>query len=295
VRIAHLSDLHALALDGVSPLEFINKRILGYANLRLGRRRDKHPVHLFETVVDEVNRAGYDHVVVTGDLTNLSLAPEFALARRLLDTLELGPAEVTVVPGNHDVYTWSALQAGLFAQVMQPYATSDDEEEVSFPFVRVRGPLAIFGVSTAFPSPPPFADGWVGRAQLAALEDKLKAHEGKFRVLLLHHPPYTNRHSFLRGLRDRNRLQAVLARTGCELVLHGHEHRDLRHELRGPNGVIPVIGVGSGTYDHPGADRRARYNVYRIEERRLIEVTTYVFEPDSRRFVSQAVATAAVA
>jgi 3',5'-cyclic AMP phosphodiesterase CpdA len=293
VRIAHLSDLHALALSGVSPFEFLNKRLLGLANLRLGRRRDKHPVHLFEAAIDEINRSGCDHVVVTGDLTNLSLAPEFALARRLLDSLKLGPGEVTVIPGNHDVYTFSALRAGLFAREMRPYATEDGESDVRFPFVRIRGPLAFFGVSTAFPSPPPFADGWIGRAQLAALEAKLKAQEGRFRVLLLHHPPYRNRHSFLRGLRDRNRLQSVLARVGCELILHGHEHRDEHYELKGPSGAIPVIGVGSGTYDHPGADRRARYNVYRIEGQRLVEVVTQVFEPNSRRFVAGRVANVA--
>jgi 3',5'-cyclic AMP phosphodiesterase CpdA len=286
VLIAHLSDLHALSLDGVGLRHFLNKRVAGYTNLRLGRRA-KHPVRLFEAVVDDVNRRRLDEVVITGDLTNLSLEPEFALARRVLDRICLGPSHVTAVPGNHDVYTLGALRERLFHRLLGPYAASDGMQEVEFPTVRVRGPVAFVGVTTAFPSPVPFADGWVGRRQLAALQERLAALTGKFRVLLLHHPPYANRHAILRGLRDRGKLQALLRRVGAELVLHGHEHRDLRGELAGPNGPIPVVGVGSGTYDDTRAARRARYNVYRVEEGRLVSIETRVHDPHTGEFVAK--------
>src|SRR4051812_36172062 len=245
MKLAHFSDVHALSLDGVRPWQFLNKRVAGYLNLRLNRR-EKHPVALFRAIVDDLNARPVDHVVVTGDLTNLSLEPEFALAREILDGIRLGPGQVTVIPGNHDVYTLGALPRKLFRSVLQPYASPDGKSGVEFPLVRVRGEVAIVGLSTALPSPPPLADGWVGGAQLAALDESLGALEGKFRVVLLHHPPYTNRHSILRGLRDRRALQKVLLRRGCELILHGHEHRDLRVTLPGPRGPIPVIGVGSG-------------------------------------------------
>jgi hypothetical protein len=48
------------------------------------------------------------------------------------------------------------------------------------------------------------------------------------------------------------------------LIVHGHEHRDMREELAGPHGPVPVIGVASGTYDHGNPDRRARYRIYEI-------------------------------
>jgi 3',5'-cyclic AMP phosphodiesterase CpdA len=284
MRVAHFSDVHALDLAGVGPWAFLNKRVLGYANLRL-HRRDKHPVRLFEAIVKDLNENPVDEVVVTGDLTNLSLAPEFALARKILDGIALGPEHVTVVPGNHDVYTLGARREKLFEQVIAPYARSDGGA-VAFPVVRVRGEVAIVGLSTALPSPPPLADGWVGRAQLDALATTLERLDGKFRILLLHHPPVTNRHSILRGLRDRRRLQAVIAEAGCELVLHGHEHRDLRSSLTGPRGPIPVIGVGSGTYDDARRDRRARYNVYHVEDGRLATVETRVHDAASGRFTA---------
>lgn len=284
MRIAHLSDVHALALDGVRPWSFLNKRVAGYINLRLNRR-EKHPVSLFRAMVADLNARPVDHVVVTGDLTNLSLAPEFRLAREILDGIAIGAEHVTVIPGNHDVYTLGALREKLFHSVLAPYASSDGMAAVQFPSVRVRGEVAIIGLTTALPSPPPLADGWLGRAQLAALESTLQRLEGKFRVLLLHHPPYENRHSILRGLRDRRALQKVLARAGAELILHGHEHRDLRHELAGPRGAIPVIGVGSGTYDDARPERRARYNVYTVTDNRLISVETRVHDKASGAFV----------
>jgi 3',5'-cyclic AMP phosphodiesterase CpdA len=292
MRIAHFSDVHALSLAGVRPWSFLNKRVAGYLNLRLNRR-DKHPVALFRAIVDDLNTQQLDHVVVTGDLTNLSLAPEFRLAREILDGIALGPERVTVVPGNHDVYTLGALREKLFQELLQPYARSDGGDAVEFPSLRVRGELAIVGVSTALPSPPPLADGWLGKQQLRRLEETLGGLAGKFRVLLLHHPPYDNRHSLLRGLRDRGALQRVLQRVGAELVLHGHEHRDLRRELAGPAGAIPVIGVGSGTYDDERPERRARYNVYTIVDGKLVSIETRVHDRERGRFASQSTATAA--
>jgi 3',5'-cyclic AMP phosphodiesterase CpdA len=287
MKLAHFSDVHALSLDGVRPWQFLNKRVAGYLNLRL-KRREKHPVALFRAIVDDLNARPVDHVVVTGDLTNLSLRPEFDLARSILDGIRLGPAEVSVIPGNHDVYTLGALQQRLFRQLLEPYACSDGKAAVEFPLVRVRGEVAIVGLSTALPSPPPLADGWLGSAQLEKLDAALAALDGKFRVLLLHHPPYTNRHSILRGLRDRRPLQKILARRGAELVLHGHEHRDLAVTLPGPRGLIPVIGVGSGTYDDRRADRRARYNVYTIEGGQLVSVERRVHDPATGRFSTAA-------
>ena len=285
MKIAHFSDVHALSLDGVRPWQFLNKRVAGYLNLRLNRR-DKHPVRLFRAIVDDLNARPVDHVICTGDLTNLSLAPEFALARQILDGIRLGPSAVTVVPGNHDVYTLGALQRKLFWEVFAPYATSDGATTVQFPVVRVRGDVAIIGLSTALPSPPPLADGWLGRAQLDALDGQLAALDGKFRIVALHHPPYTNRHAILRGLRDRGRLQQILAHRGAELVVHGHEHRDLRVTLPGPSGEIPVIGAGSGTYDDVRPERRARYNVYTVEGGRLVNVETRVHDAAADRFAA---------
>ena len=282
--VAHLSDVHALSLDGVSPLAFLNKRAAGGLNLLL-HRRHQHSLPLFAALIEDLNRVRPDHVVVSGDLTALSLDPEFALARSMLERLELPPSAVTVVPGNHDVYVWAAWLRRAFARGLGPFARSDDGD--AYPLVRIRGRLAVIGLCTALPSPVPLADGWLGSRQLARLEAALTAHAGRFRLLVLHHPPVDNRWSILRALRDRRALQRLLARCGAELVVHGHEHRDLRTTLPGPAGPIPVIGVGSATYDDPRPERRARYNLYRLDGP-TVAVETRVHDQGRGRFVAAA-------
>jgi 3',5'-cyclic AMP phosphodiesterase CpdA len=301
MRIAHFSDVHALHLEGVSPLWFFNKRLAGGLNLLL-RRKGRHPLPLLAALCEDINEVAPDHVVVTGDLSNLSLPSELQRARAMLDQIRLGPREVTVIPGNHDIYVWEARRARHFERSLGPYALSDGEPEgamASFPLCRVRGEVAIIGACTALPSPPPLADGWLGRRQLHAIEQLLSAQRGRFRVLLMHHPPVRNRYALLRGLRDRGALQEVILRAGCELILHGHEHRDLRAEIPGRDGPVPVIGVASGTYedgggedrgghdgDGPAAGRRARYNIYTIEGGRLRSIEQRVHDAASGRFIT---------
>ena len=84
MRIAHFSDLHVLALDGVPPHRFFNKRFTGWVNLRLKRAHNHRPAHV-RAVAREITRAKVDHVVITGDLTNLALEQEFVAVRELLE------------------------------------------------------------------------------------------------------------------------------------------------------------------------------------------------------------------
>ena len=96
MRIAHISDLHLLALDGVSPLRFINKRATGYANLRF-RRKHVHRGDIVRAIADHISREGVDHVVITGDVSNLALEGEFELVRHVLENhLRLPPSAVTI-------------------------------------------------------------------------------------------------------------------------------------------------------------------------------------------------------
>ena len=291
MRLAHVSDLHAFSLENTGLLPFLSKRLAGVVNLHLNRK-EKHPRAILDALFADLNTQQLDEVTITGDLTNLALESEFRLARRLLDQLELGSRHVTVVPGNHDVYTLDALLRRPFHQHMHPYATSDSGDD-SFPFVRVRDPIALIGLSTARPSPVPFASGSLGTRQLGRLEERLEelGRRGLYRVVLLHHPPVNNRHSILRGLRDRSGFAGVLARVGAELVLHGHEHRDLDDHLDGPNGPIPVSGVASATYADARPDRRARYHIYDLQPSlhapaRIVTRTVRAYDPATGRFAA---------
>ena len=91
MRIAHLSDLHLLSLDGAVPFRLLNKRLTGYLNLRF-HRKSVHKPFAVHAAAREVVRLGIDHVVITGDLSNLALEGEFELVRRFPEGGATGPA-----------------------------------------------------------------------------------------------------------------------------------------------------------------------------------------------------------
>jgi 3',5'-cyclic AMP phosphodiesterase CpdA len=159
-------------------------------------------------------------------------------------------------------------------------------EKDVYPFVRLRGEVALVCVSTAVPTGDLGAWGKLGESQLARLESLLTEPEvtSRRRVLLIHHPPVVHRPGEDRNLRDRRNLQAVLARTGADLILHGHDHRDLFADLPGPAGTtIPVVGAGSASYSG-AADRRSRYHIFEIDST-TISVVTFAHDEARGKFV----------
>jgi 3',5'-cyclic AMP phosphodiesterase CpdA len=262
--LAHVSDPHLAPLPQPRLSELIGKRATGFVNWRRKREAIHRPEVLARIVADLKAQAA-DHIAVTGDLVNLALPSEYGPARAWLDALG-SPADVTLVPGNHDAYVRSGVAASLthWGDFMR------GDETAGFPFVRRRGPLALIGVSTSVPSLPLMAIGRLGADQLRRLETVLDdcGREGRFRVLLIHHPPTSKPSHYLKRLTDGPQLRAVLARHGAELVIHGHNHRRQTVWLDGPDGRIPAIGVPSASEAPPGEHDPAGYNLYRIDGER---------------------------
>lgn len=278
MRLAHCSDLHLLSHDGARWLELANKRWIGAMNLISSRSRHYH-VAAFETMVADMNALGIEHVLCTGDVTNLAMRREFEFARGKFDQLANGPLGVTVIPGNHDAYVAEGVP--LFAEMFGDYAAPDPGWEWSddhrhdandilhWPIVRVRGEVALIGLSTSRATPWFTAYGKLGPGQLARLALVLADPRlaGKLRVVAIHHPPAGRRaQSRIRGLRDHHAFAELIAHHGADLIVHGHEHQDLVEALQGPgNTSVPVRGVASGTYFHNKPERTARYRIYEIE------------------------------
>ena len=265
VRFVHCSDIHLLDLSGTWPHELFNKRITGAVNLVMKRRR-YHDDARFEAIKRAAESLEVDRLVVTGDLTNLSLPSEFRNAARSLHDTSL---PVTVIPGNHDAYVRSAHKAGLFETHFGEFMEGERPSEAAYPFVdRSHDGIALIGVSTAVPTPPMDATGEVGGAQLSALEVLLTecAAEGRTRVVLIHHPPAEGASKPKHDLRDRAAFAAVLARCGAELVLHGHEHKDMHTALPGPDGEVPIFGVPSGTSIDERPGREGGFALFELGE-----------------------------
>jgi 3',5'-cyclic AMP phosphodiesterase CpdA len=261
-RLAHLSDPHLPPMPTASFRDLAGKRALGYLNWTRNRHK-YHRREVLDALVADMQGQQPDHIAITGDLVNLALEAEFKPAHAWLESVG-APDHVTVVPGNHDAYV--RVTRHHFASTFGDYLRGDRADgNAHFPFLRRRGPVALIGVSSAVPTPPLMATGWLGHAQLQALERILAdlSTEGRFRILLVHHPLHSDARA--KRLTDSHRLLALLARHGVELILHGHDHIHSTMWFDGPNGKIPAIGVPSASALARKHYPAAAYNLFSIE------------------------------
>jgi 3',5'-cyclic AMP phosphodiesterase CpdA len=289
MRIAHVSDLHLVSMQGLHWRSVLfNKRVTGYTNLAFHRARVLRRDYL-ETVLAAA-AADSDHVVVTGDVTNLSLESEYEEGARLLEEVAR-TTEVTVVPGNHDMYLPRVQREGRFAQHFGAFFTSDlpelalDMPAGRFPCVRLRGPAAIIGLSSALPRPPFVSAGRLGARQLGALSLILAHPEVARRtpIVLVHHDPMDSwiwLERQRRGLTDASSLRDALRPVARGLVLFGHLHVRKRTTLRTRAGEMDLICASAAALDLPNDSVRAGYNVYEIdEEGAVVDVGARVLDP----------------
>lgn len=294
LRIAHVTDLHVVSDRGVELREILfNKRITGYANTILRRAR-VHRREYLERVLDAATRAA-DHLVVTGDITNLALEREYDEARELLDAVA-GRCETTVVPGNHDIYLPPIHRERRFPHHFARFLVSDlpasalDLPSGPFPCVKLRGPAAIIGLSSAVPRPPFIAAGYVGEEQLDALARVLAEPEVARRlpVILIHHPPVDGRARWKQlrdGLVDAAALRRVLSPLQRGLVLFGHLHRRVRCSLRTSAGSLDFVAGSGAALDHHDPSIRAGFNLYEIaDDGSIAAIEAHVLDEAGRKF-----------
>jgi len=258
--LAHLSDLHLASQPRLAQLA--SKRGLGFINWQR-KRKYVHRPEVLDALTRDVKAQAFDHIAVTGDLVNLSLPDEYQRARQWLGMLG-SPHDVTVVPGNHDVYLRVAAQYP--ATFWGDYMRGDDGLD-RFPFLRRRGNVALIGLSSGVPTGPFMATGRLGQRQIARFAELLDQAKGSFRVVLVHHPPLSPGRRHLRRLTDAATFRQVLAAKGAELLIHGHDHRRALIWLEGPHGTrIPAVGVPSASASAPHGDEDgAGYNLFNID------------------------------
>lgn len=262
--LAHLTDAHIGPLPRVKRRELMSKRITGYINFKVGRDRT-HDMDVLARLVDDMLAHRPDHIAMTGDILNIGLQAEFPLARAWLETLGT-PEQVSFAPGNHDAYVRSTLAH--LTRTFAPYCRDDgapDSARSHFPYMRVRGGVALIGLSTGVPTAPFIASGRLGPTQLAEFATMLARAKslGLPRVVMMHHPPVK---AAARGLTDVRAFEETLRAHGAELILHGHNHRASVDYLEGPGGqAIPFVGAPSASLVR--GRQRAAYHLYRITPR----------------------------
>jgi 3',5'-cyclic AMP phosphodiesterase CpdA len=262
--------------------------LLSYVSWRLRRRRHHDP-GILEALVCAVKNQPADQVVMTGDLTQLALPGEGNAARRCVEAIGT-PQNVFMVPGNHDALVPEGWDTRL--SFWADYMASDEPtppDRTLWPALRVRGRIAMIGLSSAHPTRPFSAAGRIGADQLSRCSRLLEdtGRRSLYRVLLVHHPPVPGMLSARKRLEDAEALAGIVRQHGAELILHGHMHQRSRTYLPGPWAPIPVLGAPSASETSPDPVRRAGFGVLRIIRSSTGWETTlqdHWYDPGQKRF-----------
>ncbi len=260
--------------------DLLVRKIAHVSDVHFGRIA--HP-RIVEALVDEVNEAGVDLVVVSGDLTQRARTMQFMAAAAMLEAFA---APTLVVPGNHDVYAWWYPVARWFSPLARyrRHITPD-----LMPTFEQDG-LAVLGINSAHGRT--VKGGKISLLARRRVETFFREKpESIFKVLVVHH--HLTRIQAL-GSHDvarkaRQTLDAAIS-VGVDLVLCGHLH--ISHVE--PIDVVParhriVIASAGTATSNRGRGPNAQSNFYN-----LIEVTPghfsieeRLFDPAAGRYVSE--------
>lgn len=274
-RALHLSDIHVHeGLAEAAPAGFLNKRLLGAANLALRRARHFRDARAkLAALATFAAERCVDLVVSTGDHTALGTEPELTAARRALEPLRAAARLGAIaIPGNHDVYLPDAVIDDRFARTFHDLIATDRPDlstDGAWPLVRLPAAgVAFVAVNSARPNPEPWrSSGRIPDVQLDGLRTVLKddALRGRFVFVLTHYAPRrpddtpdTRWH----GLENADALLHTCRSIEWGALIHGHIH--WRYSLPRVGSRIPMFGAGSTT-----CEGREGYWLYEVEPERV--------------------------
>jgi len=290
MRLAHISDLHIMDLSGTRLGQFANRRIIGGLNLLLHRAKE-YKADILEVLIEDLLQESVDHVVVSGDVSTMAFEGEF---QRCFDLLKLlgDRRKVTLVPGNHDYYTFRAAEVRRFEKTFYPFMFGggfSDLDTDLYPFVKPLDEVILVGVNSATGTVPPLSYGVVGDSQRKRLVSILKklASDPRPVCVVLHHALHRRDAltQMTSNLRQADQLLALLEEHGVRLVLYGHDHqaRFWKKELKTGTLWLNCCGSSTRLVEDPGLV--ARYHIFHIEDGLPRRMDTKVYDPAIRRFI----------
>jgi Icc protein len=263
LRIGHISDLH------------LSDRRRYPRNGFAARDCDRHSARLAKRLLALLEGAGVDHLVVTGDLTLSSETAEFERVAELLQPWARSK-RLTVVPGNHDVWTADSVKTSRFLRMVGPDGLGMRKPVEAYPRVVLPAPeVAIVALDSArYGEDPDETPGRLGAGQLQACREMVReqAKEGRAVLVALHHHLMLPRERIPSDaavartpLADADKLVRLVADLRVAGVLHGHRHCTFRVDIPGAAGLTPVLCAGSATRVSDEPVRRARAWVYEVD------------------------------
>ena len=155
------------------------------ANL-IFRRASQFPFHRSKKLVDQISEMKWDHLVISGDITQLSLESEFFLARETLDPLLKDKSRVTIIPGNHDRYVLQNFSTDLFMKYFGEFFGSSEIH-----FRKLKSRWVIIGWDSVHPNDWLSAAGTVRVSTIRATEKIIKSFPKNTRFIIVNHYPLT--------------------------------------------------------------------------------------------------------
>jgi 3',5'-cyclic-AMP phosphodiesterase len=163
---------------------------------------------VFDTIVEEVNSLNPTAIIISGDLTDDGLIFQFQQARS--EIKKFNCPNLIVFPGNHDYRHTGYLLFKKFFSSKQVYEFDD---------------VVVLTVGTARPDRD---EGEVGHRQNLWMEESLKKHNGKTKIVAMHHHliaiPDTG-YANVVGILDAGDTLRACLESKVDLVLCGHKHR----------------------------------------------------------------------
>jgi len=225
LRVAHLSDVHLTAARSVRRAYGLRCRAV-----RFGRPSDPslRAVRL-RAALEAVVAAGADHLVLSGDLTELGDDAEFEMFAEVLSGAGIPESRITLVPGNHDAYTSSDGWRRALEGPLAPWAATSAPAGG----VRIvdRGPLVLAAVDVSRHQPVVLSGGELSARLAEEIERRIAApsRAGVAIALVVHHPPFPKHdnaaYRWVDSLQGSERLLALLGRHPTLYILHGHLHQ----------------------------------------------------------------------
>ncbi|MBT6223463.1 MAG: metallophosphoesterase [Rhodobiaceae bacterium] len=292
--ISHISDLHLPIKKKPKYKELFNKRIIGFINWHLNRK-NIHNDNIIKDLINDLKKQGSDHLIVSGDLINLSLEDEYINASKILKKISI-PENISVVPGNHDCYIQMDFDKSIIH--WKDYIKTDvvlskyfKMKKNTFPYLKVRNEIALIGLSTAIPTLPFMCYGKIGKDQLIKLEDIFiyLSKKNYFKILILHHPIHKIGPFNYKGLLDNDKLIKLLDDYNIELLLHGHLHKDSITYLKTKNSIIPCFGIPSSSNVNKKAKQTSynKYEIYKMNDEWNFNVYRRIYKNDINEFTQE--------
>jgi 3',5'-cyclic-AMP phosphodiesterase len=259
VKIAHISDLH------------------------VSGKQDRRQLSDLDRLFDHFNIAGFDHLVISGDLSNRANLDDWRIVREKLEIHGLYHWDkTTVIAGNHDLINleeemrfYNALnplpllrkktfdrKMAEFVAYFQKLITGEELGDNAFPFIKIINypavKIAFVALNSVYPwypaDNPLGARGVITPGQLRALshENVLAPLRECFVIGLCHHAYRVygtdslidQAFDWTMELKNREEFLALMKTIQAKLVLHGHFHRFQAYTVSG----ITFINGGSFRY-----------------------------------------------